>query len=211
MVSSLLGKSGQREQFRLEAVTSELFAPLEELMGGRKWLLGTERLSSLDCLVIGYLSLIQVPNVPHDWLRRAMSDKYSLLNAWFDGARKEALGNAHSDDLPWRALEPPTMGLRAFAVLEQTLDAIPLVGDWRNSEQQLRRWSAPGLDHESRHLAAVAAKRNRDVFTRLLAAGVGCGTLLMYLIWAGTLRLPGRRVQKNGRRDFGAAGAMLGI
>jgi hypothetical protein len=53
-VSTLLGKSTHRDQFRLDAVTSEFFEPLHELLAEKKWLIA-ETLTSRD---IGYRALM---------------------------------------------------------------------------------------------------------------------------------------------------------
>jgi hypothetical protein len=57
----------------------------------------------------------------------------------------------------------------------------------------------------------MATNRNRELYGQIFAVGAGISTFVGYLFWVGILQLPKRRSHDNGKRDFGAAGAMLGL
>ena len=226
-VSNLLGKSTHRSQFRLDAVTSEFFEPVDELLADKEWLI-SERLTSLDCLAIGHLALMQAPQLPHDWLRCAMKQKYPRLGKWTSVVARSTFGrrvdarNALSPlsednvneehSLPWQAPVRPTVATIASTILETTVDALPIVGRLRANKQLRSSSEYPGLEeYERKQLAVIATNRNRDLYSQIVAAGAGIGTFVGYLFWVGVLQLPKRRDKDSGKRNFGAAGAMLGL
>jgi sorting and assembly machinery component 37 len=226
-VSGLLGKGTHRNQFRLDAVTSEFFEPLDELLADKEWLI-SEDLTSLDCLALGYLALMQVPPLSHDWLRRAMKQKYPRLGKWTTRVARSTFGEttdpahalSHSRhvnekgvrDLPWQAPVQPTITAIATSILETTIDALPIVCQLRANRQLKKSSHDPELeDYERRQLAAIATNRNRELYSQIFAVSAGIGTFLGYLFWVGILQLPKRRSNDTAKRNFGAAGAMLGL
>lgn len=116
-VSSLLGKTSQTSQFKLEALTAEAFEPLEEMLsrksrrGGEEdeaYFLGREaRLpSSVDCCALGYLSLALFPDLQAPWLREALLSKAPKTSAYVERLRSRCFG---SDAIvPAHALTPST-------------------------------------------------------------------------------------------------------
>jgi sorting and assembly machinery component 37 len=226
-VSSLLGKSTHRNQFRLDAVTSEFCEPLNELLGDKEWFI-SDTVTSLDCLAIGYLALMQAPDLPHDWLRRALKEKYPRLGKWTAKFASSTFGEsilpAHvlspasrgsgkgQHGLPWQAPVRPTITTIASSVLENTMDALPIVGRLRANKQLKRSSQDPDLeDYERKQLAVMATNRNRELYSQIVAVGAGIGTFVGYLFWVGILQLPKRTSHETGKRNFGAAGAMLGL
>jgi sorting and assembly machinery component 37 len=227
-VSSLLGKSTHRNQFRLDAVTSEFFEPLDDLLADKKWLI-SDTVASVDCLAIGYLALMHAPQLPHDWLRRAMEKKYPTLGKWTAQVVRSTFGDPINPShalsplpegnrqggrgLPWQAPVRPTITAIASSILDNTIDALPIVSQLR-ANKQLRKSSQedPELeDYERNQLAVMATNRNRELYSQIFVIGAGIGTFVGYLFWVGILQLPKRRSHDNGKRDFGAAGAMLGL
>jgi hypothetical protein len=57
----------------------------------------------------------------------------------------------------------------------------------------------------------MATNRNRELYSQIVAVTAGIGTFVGYLFWVGILQLPKRRSSETGKRNFGAAGAMLGL
>jgi sorting and assembly machinery component 37 len=100
-VSTSLGKSTHRNQFRLDVVTSEFFKPLHELLAEKEWLIA-ETLTSLDCLAIGYLALMQTPQLPHNWLRRHEGE-ISTIGRWTAAVARRTFGRPTD---PGHALSP---------------------------------------------------------------------------------------------------------
>lgn len=226
-VSSLLGKSTHRNQFRLDAVTSEFYEPLNELLGGGEWFI-SDAVTSLDCLAVGYLALMQAPDLPHDWLRRALKEKYPRLGKWSATFASSTFGelilpahalSAHSAvsgkakrSLPWQAPVQPTVASIAANLLDSTIDTIPIVSQLRENKQLKKLSQDLDLeDYERKQLAVMATNRNRELYSQIVAVGAGIGTFLGYLFWVGILQLPKRTSNATGKRNFGAAGAMLGL
>ena len=226
-VVSLFGKSTHRNQFRLDAVTSEFFEPVDELLAEKEWLI-SDTVTSLDCLAVGYLCLMQTPPLPHDWLWRAMKEKYPRLDKWAAQIARSTFGgptmpghalspllegNGKGErSLPWQAPMPATIATIASTLLGNTIDALPIVGRLRANQQLKRSSENLGLeDYERKHLALLARNRNRELYGQIFAAGAGISTFVGYLFWVGILQLPKRRTNDAGKRSFGAAGAMLGL
>jgi hypothetical protein len=68
----------------------------------------------------------------------------------------------------------------------------------------------PGLEeYERKRLAVITANRNKDLYSQIFAVGAGISTFVGYLFWVGILQLPKRWSNSAGKRNFGAAGAML--
>jgi sorting and assembly machinery component 37 len=226
-VSSLLGKSTHRNQFRLDAVTFEFYEPLNELLGHKEWFI-SDVVTSLDCLAVGYLALMQAPHLPHDWLRSTLKEKYPRLGKWTAKFARstfgepilpsKALSPPHDVNgkgqrgLPWKAPLRPTVATIASSVLESTVDALPIVSQLRANKQLKKSSYDPELeDYERKQLAVMATNRNRELYSQIVAVGAGIGTFVGYLCWVGILQLPKRWSNDTGKRDFGAAGAMLGL
>jgi sorting and assembly machinery component 37 len=226
-VSSLLGKSTHRNQFRLDAVTSDFCEPLNELLKDNGWFV-SDAVTSLDCLALGYLALMQAPNLPHDWLRRAVKEKYPQLGKWTEEFLRSTFGEPVSPEhalsppsdvngkqrrsLPWQPPLRPSVAAIASSILENTFDALPIVSQLRANKQLKRSSQDPELeDYERRQLAVTATNRNRELYSQIVAVTAGMGTFVGYLFWVGILQLPKRRSSETGKRDFGAAGAMLGL
>ena len=225
--SSLLSKSTRRNQFRLEAVTSEFFEPLDELLADKEWLI-SDTATSLDCLAVGYLALMQTPKLPHDWLGRALKEKYPRLGKWTARFGRSTFGAftnpAHALSplpkgsgkearaLPWRAPARPTITAIALSIADSTLDAVPIIGQLRTNNQLKKSSQDPGLeDYERKQLAVIATNRNRELFSQIFAVTAGISTFVGYLFWVGILQLPKGRSNGAARRDFGPAGTMLGL
>lgn len=224
----MLGKSTHRNQFRLDAVTSEFFEPLDDLLADKEWLI-SDTVTSTDCLAIGYLALMHAPQLPHDWLRSAMKKKYPRLGKWTAHTARSTFGDPIDPSralsplsegnmkggrsLPWQAPVRPTVTAIASSILDNTIDALPVVSQLR-ANKQLRKSSQedPELeDYERKQLAAMANNRNRELYSQIFAVGAGISTFMGYLFWVGILQLPKRLSRDTGKRDFGAAGAMLGL
>lgn len=153
--------------------------------------------TSLDCLVLGYMSLMLLPELPQPWLSRAMREKFPSLCSWtkevgksvfggpvtLDDAFLTRLGDSEEDErrkrargkghLPWKA--PDNMDFLGVggSFVSSLADSLPLVG-------QLRR------DARSRHYdvksspeVSGSAWQNLTIFGSLVA-GVGLIAGIMF-------------------------------
>ena len=230
-VSGLLGKSTQRTQFRLDAVTAEFLEPVSEMLGSKRWFV-SEHICTLDCMALGYLTLMQTPALAHPWLQQTLKVKFSNLYKWTEAFSRESFGptvtatevlsevlsegvggKGGGRSLPWQAPLRPTLSAMSAAILENMLDSVPIIGQVRATSLLRQASQDPELDDfESRQLALSARNRNRELYSQIVVVGAGIGTFVGYLFWVGLLRLPLKGKRKgNGRRDFGVGGAMLGL
>ncbi|RMZ92686.1 hypothetical protein DV736_g114, partial [Chaetothyriales sp. CBS 134916] len=118
-VSSVLGREIGRNKFRLDAVASDFLEPLEEMLGGKKWLV-SDSVTSADCLALAYLSLLRgPPDLPQSWLWDTMKSKHPYLEGWVLEKRAECFGppvsvnlipenksSGGTEELPWQPPSP---------------------------------------------------------------------------------------------------------
>jgi sorting and assembly machinery component 37 len=205
-VSALLGKNAAKDRFRLDAVTAEFMEPIEELLG-RKEQLQSKDVTSLDCLAIGYLALMQQPDLPQDWLKDALHKKYTRLGQWSEAFAKSTFERP----LRWRVPEPVTGSGRILAIVETLVGALPVVGRNRAAiELPETRSSSEKASYVTKQKAVRDLRNKQGIFDQIVFSSLGFGIFIGYMFWAGLLVLP-RRAAKPSRRDFGAAGAMLGL
>jgi sorting and assembly machinery component 37 len=233
-VSSLLGRTSLQKRIRLDGMVDAFVAPLEELLGGKDYLLSDEIPSSLDCLALGYLSLALVPDLAYPWLSQAV-ETYSprlvgcvnrLRERCFGGAVdvKTALSNAVEGEpgLPWRAPERISMGRMLQQVLEGLASATPVVREIRASQrlQQAGKGMETGM---TRAPAEVQARGKRWEAYVLATVVAGLGVFVGYLVQEGVVRFAqqqdtteptGAEKEAGDARPasaYGEAGTMLGI
>jgi hypothetical protein len=80
-------------RFRLDALSNELLEPLADLLGKNEYLFQGGRLTSLDCLAFGYLSLLYYPAVPQAWLKETIQTKFPRIASYICQLRKEIFTN----------------------------------------------------------------------------------------------------------------------
>ena len=205
-VSKLLGQNSAKDRFRLDAVTAEFLEPVEELLGQKDYLL-CDSMSSLDCLAIGYLALMQRPDLPHGWLKDALQKEHRHLGQWVD----KITITTFEGSMPWLAPTPITTTGRIFAVMENLVSALPFIGQSHAVLELPRVQSGKGKSAYARkHNAVSNLRRKQQFYDQIIFSALGFSTFIGYMLWIGLLVLPQRSAQPV-RRDFGAAGAMLGL
>ncbi|KAK2060321.1 hypothetical protein LY76DRAFT_416907 [Colletotrichum caudatum] len=199
-------KAGTARGIKLHAIAADALAPLEELRargeeapGEKMRFFGGEVATSLDCLVVGYLALIQQVELPQPWLRTVLEKKFPRLNVMAAHLRDECLTGPGA--LPWVAA--PSSVLRTAArFLDNVVQATPNLGE--------------AYVHEWRRRAETKVEGVADRRTLALAGGLlAAGTAIAYGVW--TYRgLPPWGVpthtwtaEKRGLSRFGDLGAML--
>lgn len=70
------------DTFQLFQLSEAFFRPLERLLGEKDYLLSNDKPASLDCLALGYLSLMLFAPVTYPWLSDAMKQRYPKLQAY---------------------------------------------------------------------------------------------------------------------------------
>ncbi|KZF24215.1 hypothetical protein L228DRAFT_281314 [Xylona heveae TC161] len=108
-VTRLLRQPHYANRFRLDALTTAFFEPLQTLLGKKKFLLTNESEgpTSLDCVALAYLSLALYAELPHAWLADALRNKFGRLAAYthnlrrlFFGARTVSPSDALASPVP---------------------------------------------------------------------------------------------------------------
>lgn len=210
-VSGLLGKTAQQNQFRLDALTEEVFEPLEEILGEKRYLLSNSSKSgsggacTLDCLATGYLSLMLVPDLAYPWLRDAMNAKAPQLAAYTERMRQRCFGSSpapgpaptdptttttQQNPLPWRAAPRANLYQISSTLLSSLADAVPVVRDLRNHNRL--RAAAEAADSglsgvEQRALSQYATGQKKDVVLSAVMVVGGVAALVAYMIRVGLI------------------------
>lgn len=220
-VSSLLGKTAQQNQFKLDALTSEVFEPLEALLSGKTYLLSNDRATSLDCLALGFLSLALIPDLPYPWLRESMQAKAPGLARYTEGMRQRCFGGSvelsdvFSDEkkitqtqskLPWRAPERATFSKIGSTLLNTLADATPILKNVRMNNRLREVAEAPdsGLSGiESKAVSEYAQASKRDLYVSIASVAVGVAALVGYVFHIGLLSVVNVEEGEGGEGEEG--------
>ncbi|RJE27165.1 Mitochondrial import receptor subunit [Aspergillus sclerotialis] len=206
-VSSLLGKTSQQNQFKVEALTAEIFEPLEEMLTrdnkqkSQGYFLAHDTPSSLDALAVGYLSVALIPDLKHPWLHDAMRSKAPVLTAYITRLRTKCFGDnpitpslALSPSpntptaLPWRAPERPSLPKIGTTILNTVADATPIWKDFRTNARikSMAESKDSGLsEQESKTLSEFAKQSRSDLVLSIATVGAGVIALVGYMMSVG--------------------------
>jgi sorting and assembly machinery component 37 len=206
-LKSLLNRSDHAAAFRLSVLADNFFEPLQDTLNEQSTLLGTDEPAIVDCLAIGYLSLMLYPDMPQNWLASTLHQKYKPLKTYTDTKREtlrinaepsHALGSSTTQtDLPWTTSNPTSPTKLITYISRNLFNQLPLPE------------STAGLEHlPSIHPPTFL----QQYFPAVL--GLTCTSVALLAYWVrGNLTWPhGEAVQFFGKRrlvDYGAAGAAL--
>lgn len=237
-VAGMLGKSGHQNQFRLDAVTSDFFEPLWELVkknGSHSWVFGTDQASSLDCLLLAYMSLMAPPLIPPcNWLQDALSARYPALMQWTTNFRQESFGGpvdptkllsmsasnhpASHRDLPWHPQASISMTNIGLTVLKATFDSLPIISRYRSD--RIIQASPRDMGTDTTESSAMVQTTKYPRYSGLGVTVGALGASMAYCFYMGFFGPQGsvhqtdvirRRRNMTDQRDFGEAGKMLGL
>lgn len=216
-VSSLVKQPQHVTRFRLDTLAETFFEPLAQLQDGKYYFLSAERMTSLDCLALGYLSLALVPEVPHSWLSQLMKSRYPSLCHSVEGLAQDCFGialnakgrvsqsNESGGRLPWK--EPGAEPLQVSVRIRSSLENLPYIGALYHPKP-LQRSSTKS--HEELIRVPVLP-------TMLVGLAASVTALASYVLYTGELPSPFRttwpligRQRSQRLSDMGDAGAMLG-
>ncbi|KAK7885731.1 hypothetical protein LTR67_010083 [Exophiala xenobiotica] len=222
-VSGLLGRGVQKNKFRLDAITADFFEPVMELLGDKTYLLGDEE-SSLDCLVLGYLALMQRPQLPQGWVRDALRTKYAKLGHWAEArittafnepidfalimGRKTGTPETRLPPAGFQAPQERSLSQVLQSVVEGCISSIPVFGSGFGVSEIGSIQTARRDRYREKQLRLARLQHRRDMYVQILASTFAITGLLGWLGYKGILQLPRRAPQ--GRR-FGEAGALFGL
>ena len=117
--TSLLGRNGtlrnllrqpeHSDTFRLNALADQFCQPLQEQLGDKSWLIHRDGDPwSVDCLALGYLSLMLHAEVPKRWLATTIKTRYPRLVRYYDEVYERIYDRFHSRgaDIPRQVSSP---------------------------------------------------------------------------------------------------------
>ena len=143
----LLSSPVYAARFRLDALSNELLQPLSDQLGSKEYMFGGSEPSGLDCLALGYLSLLRYAPVPQAWVKETLQTRFPTLDAYIVRLRTDLLqeedikaadvwavttGRAAANDththLPWarrssRAILPQLLEAFHHAAMPQVLQS----------------------------------------------------------------------------------------
>lgn len=222
-VSHLLGQGSRGHQFKLAALADNFFEAISDLKGDNVWLMETADPTGLDCLTLGYLLLISRTEVPHDWLRFALRERFPELGKWAENRTRDIFGarvawvnrNLVVDtgsNLPWQKLPKRTWRDLSASILDNITTSLPLIGPAYLHPTLEDNYDAVGTKavQGEKQSALVTTKARQLLYSQIFTSFLGLAALTGFLFWKGLLGLPGG-IPRRGKRDFGAAGAMLGL
>lgn len=90
-LSDLLKQQSVASKIRPDGMADSFLAPLEQLLGKKRYLLSDESPSSLDCLGFAYLALGLIPVLPEAWLAKSVS-RYPALCGYVQDLHQHVLG-----------------------------------------------------------------------------------------------------------------------
>ena len=208
-VSGLVKQQQGGKRFRLDTLVDALCEPLSALLGEKRYLFSDESPSSLDCLVLGYLSLVLVPDVPMKWLRERMESKWPGLVKFVRSGVEECFGGRvrvedalMGDDgeekgkkLPWRASELRGAKFAENLIWNGVLDTLPL---YRNTI--LTSPSNPESDP-----AHPTPSQSSALLPIIITATTALAAVAGYILYVGF----GGESENRRLSDMGEAGAIF--
>ncbi|KAK3177934.1 hypothetical protein OEA41_000066 [Lepraria neglecta] len=208
-VSGLVKQQQGGKRFRLDTLVDALCEPLSALLGEKRYLFSDESPSSLDCLVLGYLSLVLVPDVPMKWLRERMESKWPGLVKFVKSGVEECFGGRvrvedalMGDDgeekgkkLPWRASELRGAKFAEKMIWNGVLDTLPL---YRNTILT----SPSNPDSDPVH---PTPSQSSALLPIIITATTALAAVAGYVLYAGF----GGESENRRLSDMGEAGAIF--
>ncbi|KAI9802743.1 MAG: hypothetical protein M1825_002765 [Sarcosagium campestre] len=141
--TSLLNQPEHTTKIRLSALCASVFEPLQDRLGGKRFLLSSTGPSSVDCIALGLLSLALVPGMPHPWLADELLNNYGALSEYVMGGRSsildktslrhEKMSPASNGNGPWWNSALAIAAISVRMLLEATNGAIPFGSPVRDS------------------------------------------------------------------------------
>jgi sorting and assembly machinery component 37 len=227
-VTTVLTQPVHASQFRLDALMTSVLEPLQELLGEKRFFFSDKQISSLDCLVLGYLALFLYPDLPQSWLADTMRSKYSKLCGYVDDLRGRFLGcpitihdfrvanqksclqgrednrALHYTVLPWVTPEKRGFSQVGSLLLENIIDSLPLAQHLHKANRTYVTIS--DTDVKDPKSSSDGNGLDRASNSQVLAIAAGVSAAVGYLFYIG---LSIGEKQKTSLRDLGEAGAIL--
>ncbi|KAI9743878.1 MAG: hypothetical protein M1818_002612 [Claussenomyces sp. TS43310] len=238
-VSSLLSASPENQaQIRLDALACAFLEPLQALRGKKRFFINQSP-TSLDCLALGHLALALLPDLPSPWLANCMRRKFPQLCAFVHDSQRTFFGGAVSledaalttsserdiraqgkGSLPWKAPDRGGLLAVASAFSSNLADSIPVISRFRKNTRLEQELEQSAEDEEELNATrAVAAMKQRELYTTIGSAIVGIGLFVAFMFQQGLITISEASLgqdeepteELNGLNQYGEAGAALAM
>ncbi|KAJ5274121.1 hypothetical protein N7478_009246 [Penicillium angulare] len=204
-VSGLLGRTAQSNHFRIDALTSEFFEPLEAMLGEKDFLLASNEPapSSLDCVALGYLSLALIPDLTNTWLHDAFRTKAPRLSAYTERRRRRCFGDVPVEveqafssgltspsALPWRAPGRISITAVGSTLLATLADSTPFLSEIRQNNRLKKEAQSADSEFSSlerRAVSTYADSRKKDMYVSIATVAGAIVALVAYTIHSGLI------------------------
>ncbi|POS87900.1 hypothetical protein EPUL_002217 [Erysiphe pulchra] len=222
-VSSLLAASPESmAQIRLDALATNCLEPIEKLRAKKRYLVSDIQITSLDCLALGYLSLMLIPELPQSWLAKTMRQKFPRLSAWTQELRTEIFGGAvgsqdvfsdkkkgdWGDRLPWQKPETEKIWSKGRLFLFAVTDGLPDFGRLRRKDKMRSYLERTPSDDMAYNRSGHILKKLSAIFIAGTTAGIGLMLFGRHLNYFYEEKNKG--LSSNKLSSFGDAGKILG-
>lgn len=170
---------------RLAALCDELLGALTRQLGQKRYLLSSETYATVDCVAVGYLALLLLPDMPQCFARDAMR-RHPRVGAYVNDLRAKFLGG-DSDSLPWGSPERGDLPWLGGVLLDAVTDALPWSGRANGAAESTDDDDDDDDPTKSRAKQQQRAERWKSV--GFVAGGVL--SLVGYAVWSGVMAFPG--------------------
>lgn len=220
-VIGLLGSNAQQARFRIDAVCAEFFEPLDDRIKNRN---GTSEnhITTVDCLAVGLLALMLLPDLPQPWLQETVKTKYPDVSKWASAQYVVAFGSTSTNPhqiieggedtgLPWQKPEPRSWSQATSTLLESVIDSLPILHS-QNRTTEIDKYTSSDTKKTFEQKQMVYRQRRRQQILHQEVIGVCLTSISVFawLLYAGILQLPPRQ-PKPTRRTFVAPARFAGF
>jgi len=169
---------------KLAALCDDLLSALTKQLGRNRYLFGDEAPASVDCVAIGYLTLLLIPEMPQSFAADAMR-KFPRLCAYVHDIRAKFFGDeGNQGALPWGTPERgdlPWLGGVFLDSLKETL-----LEKGREEEEWVD--DDPLLQERKKR---AAEKKRREWWKSVAFIASGVVGMVGYVVWSGIVAFPG--------------------
>ena len=182
---------------RLAALCDELLGALTRQLGQKRYLLSGETYATVDCVAVGYLALLLLPDMPRCFARDAMR-RHPRVGAYVNDLRAKFLGG-DSGSLPWGSPERGDLPWLGGVLLDAVTDALPWSGRANGAAEPT---DDDDDDDPAKSRAEQQQRAERWKSVGFVAGGVL--SLVGYAVWSGVMAFPGMHgedVQLEGENE----------
>ena len=180
---------------RLTAMADELLDALQERLGDGRFFFGDDAVTSLDCVAVGYLSLLLVPEMPFSFAGDAVR-RHARLAAYLHELRPKLLGpmvetevvlEGKAAGLPWGPVERGDVPWLTGVFLDGAKQALT---PWRSQSDKKEKADDEDPLMEER-LKKMNRERRREWWKSVGFVTGSVAAMVGYVLWSGIVAFGG--------------------